>query len=149
MITYQEEKFKDIIDEIKPILEIHWNELANNKDIRPLNVDYNSYIKLNRAGIWKVFTVRNGGVLIGYTSFVITPNLHYKDWKYATNDVYYLHQDYRGHGVGYQMFKKSEEWLKNQGVKSVVVQEKIDHPHFDLFDKLGYTMIERNYEKVF
>lgn len=149
MITYQEEKFKDLLTEIKPLLELHWNELANNKDTRPLNVDYKSYNRLNRAGLWKVFTVRDQGVLIGYSSFIIGFNLHYKNWKYATNDVYWLSPSYRGTGVGKTMFEEMEKWLIKQGVKSMVIQEKIDHSHEKLFNSLGYTLIERNYEKVF
>jgi GNAT superfamily N-acetyltransferase len=148
MITYQEEQFEDIVEDIKPILEVHWNELANNKDIRYLDVDYDGYIKLNRIGSWKVFTVRDDDKLIGYSSFLIAHNLHYKDWKFASNDVYYLQKEYRKKGIGYKMFKETERWLKDQGVKSVVVQEKIDHPHSVLFDDLGFVLIERNYEKV-
>lgn len=149
MITYQEEMFEDIIDEIKPILDIHWSELANHKDTRPLDVDYGSYINLNKMGVWKVFTVRDEGELIGYLSFVFGQNYHYKNWKYATNDVYYLKKEYRKQGIGFKMFEETEQWLKDQNVKSAVFQEKLDHPHTKLFDDLGYTPIERNYEKVF
>lgn len=148
-ITYQEELFENIISELPSILNTHWEELANNKDIRPLDVDYAFYILANRQDFIKIFTVRDDKKLIGYASFVIKNNPHYKTWKYAVSDVYYLDKVYRKTGIGLEMFRKIEDWLKSFDVKSITVQDKLQHSHNSLFVKLGFTPIEQNYEKVF
>lgn len=147
-LVCKEELLKDCLEEMKPMLVKHWDELANNKDIRPLNPDYETYLCLSEIGILKVFTVRLEGVLIGYSSWMVTNNLHYKDWKYAVCDVYYLNPDYRKTGISLDFFFKTEDWLKGLGVKSITVQDKINHSHAKFFDRLGFKPIEQNYEKV-
>jgi len=148
LIKYQEEQIEDILEEMKPMLVKHWEELANYKDIRPLDVDWDNYIDLNRLLYIRVFTVRDNNKLIGYASFYISNNLHYKSWRHAANDVYYLDQAYRKNGLGIKMFEEVETWLKDMGVKSVVVMDKVDHSHQKFFNNMGYKLIEQNYEKV-
>jgi len=148
-LSYKEELFEDLISELPPLLYAHWNELANHKEDRPLDVDYAQYIQLNRMGLMKAFVVRDDGKIIGYGSFIVTNNPHYKTWKYALTDVYYLHPDYRKTGVSLEMFSKIEEWLKSLGVKSITIQDKISHSHEKFFSSMGYKAIEQNYEKVF
>lgn len=145
-ISFQEEKIIDLREEIEPLLIKHWEELANNKDTRPLDVDFDLYIKLNEDGFIKVFTARIEGELIGYASFFIANNLHYKTWKYATADVYYLDPAYRKQGLGFIFFKEIKEWLKYLEVKSVTVQDKLNHSHRDFFIKIGFTPVEQLYE---
>ena len=149
MITYQEELIEDILEETKDLLIGHWTEVANHKDKRPLNPDFEKYVLLNRQGSLKLFTVRYNNQLVGYATFFIAVNLHYKDWKYANCDVYYLDPSMRKQGVGTEMFKRIEEWLKGMGVVSVLLHEKTNHSHPDLFKSLDYTHVENVYEKVF
>lgn len=149
MITCQEEHLTDILEEIKPLLVKHWEELANYKDIRPLDVDYDKYITLNKMGAVRFFTVRHESKLVGYASFYISNNLHYKTWKHAAVDVYYLDPEYRLTGLGLKMFEEIEAWLKSMDVRSMVVMDKINHSHEKFFVKMGYMPIEQNYEKVF
>lgn len=147
-IEFKEEVLEDFLEELKPMLKLHWEELANNKDIRPLDPDYLMYIQLNRANICRFFTVRVDGRLVGYSSWLVTNNLHYKTWKYAVCDVYYLDPEHRKTGLSLDFFFKIEDWLKSLGVKSITVQDKINHSHAKFFDRLGFKAIEQNYEKV-
>ena len=147
-ISFQEEKIRDVLEEMKPMLQDHWEELANNKDVRPLNPDYDRYIQLNNLDYIRMLTVRNGDKLIGYATFYVAHNLHYKDWMYASNDVYYLDPEYRQQRLGVAMFQAIEEWLQSMGVKNIVVQDKLHHSHESFFIKLGFTPIEQNYEKL-
>ncbi len=148
MITYHEENLRSVIAEAKPLLMKHWEEIANHKDTRPLNPDFEKYFLLNDQGIIRIFTVRYQGQLVGYASFVISENLHYKDWKYASCDIYYLAPELRKIGIGTEMFTKIEEWLKTVGVISVIVHEKTNHLHSELFKSLDYKHTENIYEKV-
>ena len=66
----------------------------------------------------------------------------------ATCDVYYIDPAYRNNGAGTQMFQEIERMLKRSGVDSWIVQDKVDHPNETFFNSLGFTMIERTYEKV-
>lgn len=148
MITFQEESMRKALPDASKLLIDHWKELANHQEDRPLNPDFDKYIQMNEAGFIRLFTVRDDEKLIGYASFIVADNLHYKDWKYASCDIYYLDREYRNKGTGLQMFTEIENWLKSIGVKSVVLHEKVDQPHGKMFEALGFKLIERYYEKV-
>lgn len=147
-MTFQEEKIADLREEIEPILEEHWEELANYQDVRDLDIDWDNYYKLNDLGFIKAYTVRVGGQLVGYAAWFIANHLHYKTWKCAKNDIYYLHKDYRQTGLGGQFFLETEAWLKEQGVQLIVLQDKVNHSREKFLTRLGYTVTERNYEKI-
>lgn len=148
-LSYKEELFEDMISEAIPLFYAHWEEVANHQDIRPLDIDYAQYIQLNRMGLVRFFTVRDEGKLIGYISLKVSNNPHYKTWKYAVSDVYYLDPAYRKTGTSVEFFSKIEEWLKSMDVKSVTIQDKIDHSHEKFFNSLGFKTVEQVYEKVF
>jgi len=148
IITYQEEKFSDLKEEITPMLKAHWEELANHKDIRPLDVDWAMYQLMTDNGLLKTYTVRDDNKLIGYSNWIITNTLHYKSWKYAVADVYYLDPEYRKSGTSYDFFFRIQDYLKALEVKSITVQDKLTHPHNNFFNRLGFTPVEQLYEKV-
>ncbi len=148
-MKYQEEKISDILEELKPILVKHWEELANNKDVRPLDPDYDTYLALNEAGFIRIFTARDdSNKLAGYFCFVIAKNLHYKTWIHANVDVYYIAPEYRNLGAGTEMVGKVEEWLKGLGVNFITLMDKTHKSHQSFFTRLDYKMVEQNYEKL-
>lgn len=147
-ITYQEEKFSACLEEMKPLFEVHWAEVANHKDDRPLDPDYPMYYVLNDHKILRIFTARDEGKLIGYSFWIVANHLHYRTWMYAVADIYWLDPAQRKTGVSFDFFNKTEEWLKSLGVKSVNIQDKVNHSHNSFFGKLGYTPTEQNYEKI-
>lgn len=148
MIEYQEELISDLVDELKPLLEEHWQELAVNKEERPLDVDWDNYINLNNLGLMKIYTARKEGELVGYATFVVTTNLHYRTWKCATCDVYFVNPLYRKSGVGTEFFKEIVEWLRTYNVHSIYVHDKLSKSHSKLFTALGFKAIEQTYEMV-
>lgn len=147
-ISYQEDKLSDILEEMKPMLKKHWEELANNKDIRDLDPDYPMYLAMNDMDILKIYTVKEDGKLIGYSIWIIANHLHYKTWKYAVSDVYYLGPEYRKTGISFDFFFHIEDWLKSLGVKSCTVQDKVNHSHGTFFNRVGFNLVENVYEKV-
>ncbi len=148
MTVYQEARVEDVLEEIKPLLLKHWEELANHKEDRVLNPDLDLYIALNKTGAFKLFTVRDGGKLVGYTCYMVYPNPHYKQWLYAVCDVYYVDPEARKQGIGKDLFSFSERALKEYGIKSITSHVKVTHPHDELFLSLDYNLVERHYEKV-
>lgn len=122
--------------------------MANYQEQRPLDPDYDQYIVLNDLGSIRMFTAREDGKLIAYAVFYIANNLHYKTWKYASSDIYYLDPEYRNKGLGKTFFEETEAWLKSLGVNNIVVQDKTHHSHEKFFKYLGYNVIEQVYEKL-
>jgi len=148
MIEYKEETFDQVIDEIKPLLEDHWEEIALNKEVIKLNPNYEMYEKLCHAGVMRIVTARDDGKLIGYCICIIAYNLHYKDSLTATNDIFFISKDYRKGSTGVKLFIKNEEILKSYGVQRLIMNTKVHQDVGAIFERLGYKQTERVFGKL-
>lgn len=140
-------KLSDILEQIKPLLEAHYQEVAFSKDRIRFNPDYDKYLKLDEMGMLHCVCAFNGDSPVGYFFSFIQPNLHYQDHIYAANDVLYLDPSCRGRGVAESMFSFAEADLKKKGVSVITIHMKTHVPFDKLCEKLGYTYIERIYAK--
>jgi len=147
VITYQEESAKDCLEEIKPLIFTHWEEIALYKDKIDLNPDFDKYLLLDSLGMLHILTARDQGKLIGYFISFVQPNMHYKDSVFAINDILYIHPLYRKGSTGYKLFKKAEVSLKEIGVDVIIIHAKVNNDFKPLMDKLEYERIEYNYSK--
>ena len=145
MITCQVEPFPPFLKEVKPILPIHWEELALHKEKVPLDPQYNVYLERDAQGGVILVTAREDGKLIGYFVGFIAPGLHYQTCLTCTMDIFYVHPDHRGGGTGYHLFKSAEKELKRRGVQRLFVGSKLHKDASWLFEKLGYEEVERYY----
>jgi len=146
-IIYAVETLDECLEEMKPILQLHYEEVAMYQDKVPLCPDYDRYYKLEELGMFHIVTVRDEGILVGYFLSMLSPNLHYSQTIYAVNDILYLHQDYRKSGVGQKMFSFAEERLKELGASVVAIHMKTALPFDSLCQGMGYDYAERNYTK--
>lgn len=135
-----------VIDEIKPLLEAHWLEIAHYQDI-PVKCDYGSYLKLEANGLLRIYTVRNSN-LIGYAIFVVAKSLHYNDSLQARQDVLYLAPEFRRGRIGIRFIDWCDEQLKAEGVQVVYHHVKDAAPALGiLLARRGYTLVDHIYAK--
>jgi len=147
MYIITEEPLKDCIEEMKPLLLKHYEEVAFRKDKIAFNPDYDKYLQLADIDMLHLVSVRKEGVLVGYYLSFISINPHYMDHTYAANDVLYVHEDHRGGTVAYRMFKYAEEKLKEKGVSIITVHMKNKLPFDRLCEARGMEAIETIYMK--
>lgn len=147
MITFQEECLAECLEEAKPLLYAHWQEIAHNKEKIPYCPAWDRYYKMEELGFLHIVTAREDGKLIGYFVSIVTSNLHYSTTLMATNDILYIVPEKRGTSLGYRLFKEAERRLKDMGVKSIVIHMKVYAAFDNLLEKLGYTNVERMYSK--
>ena len=148
MIQYKEEQYDDVIDEIKPLLDRHYEEIALDKDVIKLNPDYSAYKSMNMRGVIKIVTARQGDELIGYCICVVKPHLHYKDSLTAHNDIFYIKPEYRQGLTGVKLFKETEKIMNEYGVQRIIMNVKRSNDIGAIFERLGYTESERVYTKI-
>jgi len=147
MITYQVEALPGFLEELKPLLPIHWEELALNKDKVPLDPQYDIYLSRDALGQVISMTMRDDGELVGYFIGFVAPGLHYKTCLTCTMDIFYVHPAHRGSGSGFGLFKAMEKEIKRRGVQRLFVGSKLHKDASWLFEKLGYQEVERYYSK--
>ncbi len=141
------EKVADFKHEIQPLLEMHWEQIALNKDKIKLNPDWDNYITLNENGLLVAYIARDEGKLIGYFIVVVSPSMHYKDHKFAVCDIIFVNPKYRKGMTGYKLIKYAEDNLKEMGVSCIHINTKIHAPFDKLLEKMQYNCIERLYSK--
>ena len=147
LITYHEEKLIDIIDEMKPLVELHYEEVHAYKGKVALNPDWDRYKFLDSINLMHTTTIRDDGVLVGYCVFMVAPNLHYKDHVYAINDVLYVSTELRHTTAAGTLLSFAEKCLQDIGVSVVTMHMKTHVPFDGLMTKLGYKKVEYVYGK--
>ncbi len=145
MLSYQEENWESTKQELIAILPTHYQELALHKDKVPLMPNWEVYTQMAARNELLFVTVREEGKLIGYFLGFVGPALHYITCLTCHMDIFYIVPEARGNNCGWFLFKKVEELCKQRGVQNLVVGCKLHKDVSFLFEKLGYTEIERTY----
>ena len=148
MITYQVEKASDVIEDIKPLLELHWKEVAINRTHIKLNPDFDSYLNLSDDSKLFILTARKDGALIGYNIYYVLPNLHYGGALFAEQDVIYVTKPHRFGRVPVKLLKYAEDLLiRDHKVDVILCRMKLSNDFSPLLDKLGYTPVDKTCSK--
>jgi GNAT superfamily N-acetyltransferase len=141
--TFARESAADVIDEIKPLLEAHFQEIAHYPDI-PLKPDYDFFLKTPSL---RVFTVRHQCQLIGYCLFFVAPNPKYMTSLQAHQSILYVSPSHRRGSVGLRFIDWCDTQLRTEGVQVVYHHMKAAHDFGPLLERLGYTLMDKIYAR--
>lgn len=148
MITIQREIFMQTLGELKPILDLHYEELALNKDKVPLDPCYELYDFQESAGKLLFVTVRDDGELVGYFIGFVQPGLHYRTCLTCIMDIFFIEPGARGAAMlGLKLFRAVEVHLKEMGVQRWVMGSKKHRDASALFERIGAEPIETMFSK--
>ena len=145
MITAHVESFEQNLEYLKPLLPIHYKELALDQDKVPLSPQFDKYVAAEQRSELIFVTLRKAGQMVGYFIGFIAAGLHYSTCLTCNMDIFYVLPDHRGSGTGFQLFKFVEQQLKKRGVDRMFVGSKMHKDASWLFEKLNYTPVETYY----
>jgi hypothetical protein len=114
----------------------HFAELAVSKKFG-MDPDYQKYIAANDAGLFRAWTARCEGELVGYIGWWIMPHSHSRRLLLAQDDLYILDPAHRKGMNGYNLFKTSFAALKESGVNLVILHSKCHKDVGSLLRRLG------------
>lgn len=146
-MKYQEESYFDVKDDIKPLLEKHWDESALHKDKIKIDPDWNAYEIAYTHGILKIYTARDDGLLVGYLIVSVVPNMHSKSHILASCDLIFVLPEARKGITGYKLIKYAETKLKKLGVSVFNINTLVHAPFDSLMERMSYNLVERSYSK--
>jgi hypothetical protein len=143
-MKYALERIKDVIDELEPLIQAHYKEIAKYQDI-PLKPDWKSYESLDELGLLRIFTLREEGELIGYAVFMVRPHLHYMTCLTAFQDILFIKSDKRGKGLKFILWCDNQ--LKGMGINLIVQHVKSEHNFGPALERIGYELMDLIYTK--
>ena len=146
-ITIAVESLEAVVEESRPLLQDHWEEIALNKDKIKLEPDWPVYFALASEGRLGLYTARDEGKLVGYFVVTVSQHPHYAKNIFAENDVVFLKKEYRKTGVGAMMIRFAEQDLRKKGVSVLSINTKVHQPFDSLMEALDFSLIERKYSK--
>ena len=124
-MKFSVDRICDCLEEVKPLLKKHWEE---SEDLGfPLDPDYELYLRIEREGLTRSFSVRDNGKIVGYAVFIVRHHPHYRTVVTANADVIFIEKEFRG---GKSFIEWCIEQLKVMGVKVVVYNVKIKNRSF-------------------
>lgn len=147
MLTAQLEPWPSFIKEAQPLLPLHWEELALNKDHVPLDPLYELYDARHANGEVMVITLRDAGELVGYFIGFVAPGMHYRTCLTLTMDIFFVHPSRRDGSAGVKLFRAVEAEARRRGVQRMYVGSKCHKDASRLFERLGFDEVERYYSK--
>lgn len=134
----------EFIEEIKPLLQKHWQEIAHFKDI-PLDPAWDDYLTLDKLGMLRVYTARLNASLIGYCIFIVRRNPLYKTSLQASQDILFIDPAHRNQGFGRSFIDWCDSMLKLEGVQVSYQHVKEAHNFGPLLESLGYELVDLIY----
>lgn len=145
LLTYQTEEWPVVIPEMEQLFLEHWQEVGVSKT--PPNPDHATYLAMHENGMIHVTTARHNGALAGYLVAIISNSLHYSGVVHAAFDLYYLKPEHRKGMAGVRLLSEAEKALKEAGVDRMFTGTKKRLDMGLLFERQGWTEIERTYTK--
>lgn len=141
-MRFSVEKLQDTWEEIFPLLQQHYMEIAKYHDIK-LDPDVEQYKDIEDYGGLRFYTARTDeGTLVGYTAYFVRHNLHYRESLQAMQDVIFLTKEARKGLTGYKLIKFADEHLKAEGVQIVYHHVKTKLDFGSVLERLGYEPVE-------
>lgn len=149
-MVFQAERLADIIDEIHPLHEAHFQETEKHRLGFGLNMDYEKLMAYEKAGRLIQFTCRDAesGRLVGNIRMYVDTSLH-TGTLYATEDTYYVLPEFRKGFAALRFWQFMEDCLKTIGVREVRTDSKVLNKVHKLNEYCGYTHVANKYVKVF
>lgn len=138
---FSEASFTDTLERIKPLFA--QNHLETGIYDMPFNPDYERYIFLEQQGSLRFFLAQLQNEIVGYAIFFIDSEIMQKDLVSATQSAVYVAKQHRG--LGYPFMKFCDDILKKQGINSVWRQASAKYDIGKVYERLGYTLIEKSY----
>lgn len=152
MITFQSEPFMRNKQQLRPMLEKHYAELALDKEKVPLAVDWDVYAAREDAGQMLFVTVREDGILMGYFVGFVSPGLHYKTCLTLQMDVFWIDPELRDGDslsqveaamIGEDLFREVFAQAKRRGVQRAFMGSKLHKDASALFERMDGVEVER------
>ena len=103
----------------------HYREVCTRPDLMSMDVDWDQFRALERAGMLLTILAHVDGQLVGYSVTMLLPkHLHYRGFRYAQNDLLFVAAAHRKGGTGKALIQRTIEVAKLGGYRAMIWHAK-------------------------
>jgi GNAT superfamily N-acetyltransferase len=138
---------EDILEEVRPLAESHYNEVQLESTGLPFVFPADYYQHLYDTASMDLFTARNEeGKVLGYLALTYHADYKTESGEFASEEGFYVIPEARGQGIGEKLISAAEAEAKDCSVNHMFMMFPKESP---LMGKLGYDLAEYVYVKRF
>jgi GNAT superfamily N-acetyltransferase len=139
---------RELIDEMFPLQEQYWQDVAAPFHQFPPDVDWETYLKAQALNRLIVITARNEtGRLVGGVAVVLGPHPHYACLS-ASLPLLFLDPKYRGGLDGARLVWRAEKEAEQAGAQLMITHGGMHNGVYRLFEGMKYQDFGRYFVKV-
>lgn len=94
-------------------------EVSTNSDLFTINPNLNVYRQMEKAGSLLTIGAWDDGLLIGYSINFVLPHHHSMEVIHCSNDLLFVHPEYRRGRTGLKLISETERLAKKRGAHIV------------------------------
>lgn len=143
-MKYSTEKIKDTYIDLLSLVNNYWEEVDERREEVDVNIDLDSYLKLEELGMAYLVTARDSDSLVGFIIYMVSPCLHTSSTKVIC-EILYVTLEHRGSSVASSLVGEMEQASSDDSLLFFTL--KTEFPHNELVKHLGYSHVENVYMK--
>lgn len=141
-------KLFDLVEQIEPLLPLHYAEIARNKHLMELSPDWPAYRGLDERGMLLCIGAWDDeDRLVGYSVTMIMQHVHYSGLTVGQNDVLFLLAEHRHNGLGLQLILLTEQLAAARGARLMLWHAKQGTDLDIALSRAGYPVQDIIYSK--
>lgn len=144
-ITYQQERFADVIDDVKALAPAQWAEMAHGYENFVAEPNWKLYLSIEAAGAGLLVTARDDGKMVGYMGFMVFPHASARECLAASSTPFYVVPGPRCGLVLRRLLLTARALLAKRGVKIVSVRTHVWASAGPLLEAMGFRQTDLMY----
>lgn len=144
MLTFQKERLKDCLDEVKPLWFSHWKETEEYRDVQGYEPDESQFLYMDELGWFAEYTARNDGKMVGHVGFIVHKSRHTSK-KTAIEDYFYILPEARHGMTAIKFLRFAIDDLKKTGCADIGMSSKLTNDIEPLLKRAGFKPVAKLY----
>ncbi len=126
----------------------YYEKTVARERVPPLDFDWEHYLTAEQMNKFVLIVARDDETLAGFVTYYVSTHPQYKTTMYAMCNTLAVALKYRGQGIASKLVKAAEPYLKLYNAKYMVHGFRTVYDVEPLFQKLGFELSEKMYQKV-
>lgn len=147
MVVFANEPFSEALPEYAEFVYEYWHNSPENDTTDRLDFNWDVYRILDEDGVLHLTVGRDNEKMVAAALYLLMMDIKRKWKKIATCDTFAVSRDYRGLGIGKQLYAAVEPSLIALGVNEIQNGYREVYNVEPLFPKLGFYAEQRMYVK--